>query len=63
MADTTRRVFCKTCKKEIDIQEAYPYNTGRRITYECRECRRTGVSKADGFHVDVCMKMRKEREE
>lgn len=62
MADTTRRVLCKTCKKKVSIYDAHAYHLGKSTTYECYECQMKGANWADGFHISVCQRMRKERE-
>lgn len=61
MADTTRRIFCRTCGKEISIHEAKAYNLGRRTVYECFECQKKGMTEAEQFHIGVCIKTRKEK--
>ena len=63
MADTTRRVFCKTCQKEVSIYDAHAYNLGRSTTYECMECYLKSATKADGFHISVCQRMKRMRKE
>ena len=61
MADTARRVFCRTCGKEVSIHDAKAYNTGRKTQYECYECHIRGTAKARDFQISVVEKFNKEK--
>lgn len=61
MADTARRILCKTCGQEVDVTDADSYFIGKKKIYECRRCKLKGSSMADGFHSMMCMRMIKER--
>ena len=61
MADSTRRVLCKTCGKEVDISDAKAYHMGRMTVYECFKCQRKGSNEADNFCMERKLKIRKEK--
>lgn len=63
MADTARRVLCRTCGAEVSIYDAKPYFTGRRTQYECRECAKRGNMIAQNHAVTTIYKFRKEIEQ
>ena len=60
MGNTTRRVLCRTCGREVSIYDAKAYNLGRRKVYECHECQKQGGSEAEWFHIHMCQKIIKE---
>jgi hypothetical protein len=58
MADTARRVLCRTCGKEVSVYDAEAYNVGRKIQYECFECYMSGSRKAQDFHARIVEKIK-----
>lgn len=38
MADSTRRILCTSCGKEVNEWDVRAYNTGRRTQHLCPEC-------------------------
>ena len=60
MVDTTRRIFCRTCGKEINIYEAKSYNLGRKTVYECGECSKQGETAANEHIAITVGKFRKD---
>ena len=63
MADTARRVLCRTCGMEVSIYDAKPYFIGRTTQYECIKCSRKGNSEAQHHVATVLHKFRKEKEQ
>ena len=63
MADTTRRVLCRTCKQEISIYDAKPYFTGKRTQYECIKCAKKGNEEAQHHVAVVVHKFKKEKKQ
>lgn len=61
MADTARRVRCRTCGKEVNVYDAKEYNLGR-IQYECLECYKRGCKDVTVHILRVAVKYRKEKE-
>ena len=62
MADTARRILCRTCKQEISIYDAKLYFTGRGIQYECFKCVKKGNEEAQHHVSTVVHKFRRENE-
>ena len=62
MVDTTRRIFCRTCGKEINIYEAKSYNLGRKTVYECYECSKQGEIEANTHIAITVGKFRKDEQ-
>lgn len=59
MADTTRRVLCRTCGKEVSVYDAKQYPIGRRTLYECIKCAEQGDKEVYYY---IARKSNKERE-
>ena len=57
MADTARRVFCRTCGKEISVFDAKEYRTGRSVQYECIKCAKQG-QRETYYHVRMVIRRR-----
>ena len=63
MADTARRVLCRTCHKEVSIHDAHPYHIGKVTSYECYECYKQGQREAHYHIITSVQRLRKEKEQ